>query len=125
MTNQEFGKVAEEGKIKLTQLGKAIIRQSFYFGLAFLTASASSQKYFSPLGIAFASGVDRENTLFSCLGAMTGYIMSNDYISTFRYGMALILVYILRVYMNSFPKLRNVKESYFRGRTGALTPSKR
>ena len=106
MTNQEFGKMAEEGKIQLTQLGKSIIRQSFYFGLAFLTASASSQKYFSPLGIAFASGVDRENTLFSCLGAMAGYIMSNDYISTFRYGMALILVYILRVYMNSFPKLR-------------------
>lgn len=106
MTNQEFGKAEETGKIQLSQLGKAIIRQTFYFGLAFLTASASSQKYFSPLGIAFASGVDRENTLFSCLGAMAGYILSNDYISAFRYGMALILVYILRVYMNTFPKLR-------------------
>ena len=106
MINREFGKEAEEGRIQLSEFGKAVIKQSCYFALAFLTASASVQQYFSPLGIAFACGVDREYTLFSSLGAMTGYIVSNDYISAFRYVMALILVYILKVYTNTFPKLR-------------------
>ena len=37
---------------------------------------------------------------------MAGYIIANDYINAFRYVMALILVYILKVYTNTFPKLR-------------------
>lgn len=106
MTNEEFGKNIDEGRVQLSELGKSAIMQGFYFGIAFLTASASSQQYFSPLGIAFASGVHRSNTLFSCFGAMAGYIISNDYISAFRYVMALILVYILKVYVNTFPKLQ-------------------
>ncbi len=107
MTNNEFGNEAVEGRIELTELGKSAIMQTLYFGIGFLTASASTEEYFSPLGIAFSSGVHRKNTLFSCFGAMAGYIVSNDYIHAFRYVMALILVYILKVYVNTFPKLQN------------------
>ena len=106
MTNREFGNEIDEGRVQLSEIGKTALIQGAYFVLAFLTASASSQQYFSPLGIAFASGVDRKNTLFSCFGAMAGYIVSNEYISAFRYVMALILVYILKVYVNTFPKLQ-------------------
>ncbi len=106
MTNNEFGNELEEGRVQLSEIGKSAIMQSLYFSLAFLTASASSQQYFSPLGIAFASGVHRKNTLFSCFGAMAGYMMANDYLSAFRYVMALILVYILKVYVNTFPNLQ-------------------
>ena len=81
MTNREFGTEQDAGRIQLTELGKSAIMQTLYFGLAFLTASASSQQYFSPLGIAFACGVHRQNTLFSCFGAMAGYIIANDYIA--------------------------------------------
>lgn len=113
MTNREFGSEFEEGRVQLSEIGKSAILQTLYFGLAFLTASASSQQYFSPLGIAFAGGVHRKNTLFSCLGAMAGYLVSNDYINAFRYVMALILVYILKVYVNTFPKLQ--KKTYVNG----------
>ncbi len=106
MTNGEFGAEITEGRIQLSDLGKSAITQSLYFGIGFLTASSSSEEYFSPLGIAFSSGVHRKNTLFSCFGAMAGYIVSNDYINAFRYVMALILVYILKVYVNTFPKLQ-------------------
>ncbi len=105
MTNSEFGKEIDEGRVKISELGKSAITQSVYFSVAFLMASASSQEFFSPLGIAFASGVGRKNTLFACFGAMAGYIVSNEYISAFRYVMALLLVYILKVYVNTFPKL--------------------
>ncbi len=107
MTNNEFGNEVVEGRIEISELGKSAIMQTLYFGIGFLTASASTEDYFSPLGIAFSSGVHRKNTLFSCFGAMAGYIVSNDYIHAFRYVMALILVYILKVYVNTFPKLQN------------------
>ena len=106
MTNNEFGNEINEGQIQLSELGKSAIMQTLYFGIGFLTASVSSTEYFSPLGIAFGSSVDRKYTLFSCFGAMAGYIMSNDYVNAFRYVMALILVYILKVYVNTFPKLQ-------------------
>ena len=106
MENQEFGVSMENGRIQLSELGKSVLTQVVCFLLAGLSASASSYEYFSPLGIAFCSGIDRKNTLFSCFGAMTGYIISNEYVSAFRYVMALILVYILKVYVNAFPNLR-------------------
>ena len=56
MTNREFGTEISGERIQLSELGKSAIMQTLYFGLAFLTASASSQQYFSPLGIAFACG---------------------------------------------------------------------
>ena len=107
MTNDEFGKEITEGRIELSELSKSAIMQGFYFSIGFLTSSASSEEYFSPLGIAFSSGIHRKYTLFSCFGAMAGYIVSNDYIHAFRYVMALILVYILKVYVNTFPNLHN------------------
>ncbi len=107
MKNREFGNDVQEGRIELSELGKSALIQCGFCLMAFLTASASSQQYFSPLGIAFASGMARKNTLFSCFGAMAGYIVANDYISAFRYVMALILVYILKVYFNTFPKLKS------------------
>ncbi len=110
MTNNEFGNEVVDGRIELSELSKSAIMQTLYFGIGFLTASASTEDYFSPLGIAFSSGVHRKNTLFSCFGAMAGYIVSNDYIHAFRYVMALILVYILKVYVNTFPKLQ--KKTY-------------
>ncbi len=106
MENQEFGMSIESGRIQLSELGKSVLRQAVCFVFAGLCASASALEYFSPLGIAFCSGIQRENTLFSCFGAMTGYILSCDYISAFRYVMALILVYILKVYINAFPSFR-------------------
>ena len=106
MENQEFGMPIESGRIQLSELGKSVLRQAVCFVFAGLCASASALEYFSPLGIAFCSGIQRENTLFSCFGAMTGYILSCDYISAFRYVMALILVYILKVYINAFPSFR-------------------
>lgn len=110
MINDEFGKEITEGRIELSELSKSAIMQTLYFSIGFLTASASSEEYFSPLGIAFSGGVHRKYTLFSCFGAMAGYIVSNDYIHAFRYVMALILVYILKVYVNTFPNLQ--KKTY-------------
>ncbi len=106
MTNHEFGTEYDNDRVQLSELGKSAIVQTLCFSLAFLTSSASSQQYFSPLGIAFACGIHRKNTLFTCFGAMAGYIIANDYVNAFRYVMALILVYILRVYINTFPKLK-------------------
>ncbi len=106
MENQEFGMPIESGRIQLSELSKSVLRQAVCFVFAGLCASASTFEYFSPLGIAFCSGIQRKNTLFSCFGAMTGYIISCDYVSAFRYVMALILVYILKVYINAFPSFR-------------------
>ena len=106
MENQEFGMPIEGGRIQLSELGRSVLKQAICFVFAGLCASASTLQYFSPLGIAFCSGIQRENTLFSCFGAMTGYIISCDYVSAFRYVMALILVYILKVYINAFPSLK-------------------
>ena len=106
MKNLEFGAGVEGGRIQMSEFGKSVITQSLCFLVAGTVASASSYEYFSPLGIAFCSGINRENTLFSCFGAMTGYILTNTYISSFRYIMALILVYILKVYISTIPTLR-------------------
>lgn len=106
MKNLEFEQGLDSGRIGMSDFGKSVITQSLCFAMAGIIASASSYEHFSPLGIAFCSGINRENTLFSCFGAMTGYIISNNYISSFRYVMALILVYVLKVYVSTFPNLR-------------------
>ena len=106
MKNNEFGALENSDRIQLSDLAKSVIIQCAHFGIGMLTASASKEAYFSPLGIAFCSGTNRENTLFSCLGAMLGYIISSEYLMAFRYVMALIIVYILKVYTNTFNSLR-------------------
>lgn len=106
MDGQEFVTSSKNERIKISDFSKSALIQILYFSLAFLLASSSTNELFSPLGIAFCSGTGRKNTLFSCLGAMLGYLLSNEYISAFRYIMALILVYILKVYANSFDSIK-------------------
>ena len=106
MKNNEFGTLENNERIQFSDLGKSVLIQSAHFLVGILTASVSQETGFSPLGIAFCSGTSRQNTLFSCLGAMLGYIVSNEYLSAFRYVMALIIVYILKVYTNTFENLR-------------------
>ena len=106
MKNLEFGQTTENERVQISDFGKSVLIQSLCFVISALIASSSTYEHFSPLGIAFCSGINRENTLFSCFGAMVGYVVSNSYISSFRYVMALILVYILKVYINTFPSLR-------------------
>lgn len=106
MKNNEFGTLENNERIQISELGKSVLIQCAHFGMGVLTASASQEPYFSPLGIAFCSGTNRKNTLFSCFGAMLGYIISNEYLTAFRYVMALIIVYILKVYTNTFDSLR-------------------
>ena len=106
MKNNEFGTLENNERIQFSDLGKSVILQCAHFLMGALTAAASKEIYFSPLGIAFCSGTNRQNTLFSCFGAMLGYIVSNEYMISFRYVMALIIVYILKVYTNTFDSLR-------------------
>lgn len=106
MKNNEFGTLENNERIQISDLGKSVFIQSAHFLVGILTASVSQETGFSPLGIAFCSGTNRQNTLFSCLGAMLGYIVSNEYINAFRYVMALIIVYVLKVYTNTFENLR-------------------
>lgn len=106
VNNQEFGISEGNERIELSDFMKSAGINSIHFGIGVLTASASAVEYFSPLGIAFCSGTKKEYTLFSCFGAMLGYILTKDYVFAFRYVMALILVYILKLYIHSFPKTR-------------------
>lgn len=106
MKNEEFGTAAETGRIELSAFSANTLSQVVCFFLGAMSASASADGYFSPMGIAFCSGISREKTMFSCFGAMAGYILANDYIVAFRYIMALILVYVLKVYAFSFPSLQ-------------------
>ena len=94
MSNSEFGISEENERIKLSDFGKSALIQTVHFGLAALTAAASQEQYFAPLGIAFCSGTSRKYTLLSCLGAMLGYVISQDYLTAFRYVMTLIIVYV-------------------------------
>lgn len=107
MSNNEFGAAERDGRVKVSALTRSAMLQAIHFITAALVSSSSSQEFFSPLGVAFCAGTKKENTLFSCLGAMLGYIVSNEYLSAFRYVMALIIVYILKAYINSFDSLRD------------------
>ncbi len=107
MSNQEFGISEGNERVELSAFAKSMGSNLIHFGVGVLMASASQEEYFSPLGIAFCSGAKKEYTLFSCFGAMLGYILSNDYVFAFRYVMSLIMVYILKLYVNSFPRLKD------------------
>lgn len=106
MNNQEFGISEGNEAIKLSDFSKSVILNAVHFFIAMLVASSSTEKFFSPLGLSFCGGTKKKYTLFSCFGAMFGYILSSEYIFAFRYVMALIMVYILKIYVHSFPKLR-------------------
>ncbi len=106
MNSQEFGISEGNERIKLSDFAKSVIINIIHFFVSMLLASTSNLEFFSPLGLSFCGGVMREYTLFSCFGAMLGYIFSQEYVYAFRYVMASIMVYILKIYVHSFPKLR-------------------
>lgn len=106
MRNDEFSALDSNQRIELSEFGKSAMLQGIHFLSGVLLASAATEVGFSPLGIGFCSGTSREYTLFSCFGAMLGYIVSRDYLSAFRYVMALIIVYVLKAYVNTFMQLR-------------------
>ena len=105
MKNDEFGVLESNQRIELSDFGKSAMLQGMHFIIGIMMASASNESNFSPLGIGFCSGTNRQYTLFSCFGAMLGHIISNDYLTAFRYVMALIIVYVLKVYTNTFKSL--------------------
>ena len=112
MEKQDFG--TQEKRISLSDFGKGVLKNSAVFAVAALMSSSSQTELFSPLGIAFCSGTDKKRTLFACLGAMLGYMLSNDYLTAFRYIMALLIVCILKTYISYFKALAS------RALTGAL-----
>lgn len=106
MQEYEFEMSEGNEKIAVSDLAKSAYMQFTYFAVAAILAATSVQPYFSPLGLGFCSGTTRKFTFFSCLGAMLGYIVTYDFNQAFRYVMALILVYTLKIYTNSFVRLR-------------------
>ncbi len=107
MNNNEFQVTAGGERIEVTALFKSAYMQFVHFCLAGILAATSIQMYFSPLGLGFCCGTRKKFTFFSCLGAMLGYILTCPFEQAFRYVMALILVYTLKLYVNSFAKFRN------------------
>ena len=107
MKNQEFTETQENAKIELSDFAKSTFSQLIFFAVATLMASVSQEEFFSPLGIAFCSGISKEYVLFSSFGAMLGYILTQEYLSALRYIMALILVYILKVYVSTVSRLKS------------------
>lgn len=106
MSEYEFQMSEGNEKIAVSDLVKSAFEQFVHFSVAAILAATSVQPYFSPLGLGFCSGTGRKYTFFSCLGAMLGYIVTYEFNQAFRYVMALILVYTLKIYTNSFVRLR-------------------
>ncbi len=106
MNENEFQLSEGNERIAVSDFTKAVVEQFFHFAIAGILAATSVQTYFSPLGLGFCSGTNRKRTFFSCLGAMLGYMVAYDFNQAFRYVMALILVYTLKIYTNSFQKLK-------------------
>lgn len=106
MKEYEFEISEGNEKITVSELTKSAFFQFIHFCIAAILSATSVQPYFSPLGLSFCSGTKRQFTFFSCLGSMLGYIVTYDFNQAFRYVMALILVYTLKLYTNSFVRLR-------------------
>ena len=106
MENREFPIGNGNETIKISDFGKEMFLDFLVFILSTAMAYTSDSEFFKPLGITFCGGISRKHTLFACLGAMLGYILSCDTTTGFRYVMTLLLLYILKVYINSFPKLK-------------------
>lgn len=64
MKNQEFEISENNGRIKISDFGQAAAVQTLHFAVAVLTASASAEQYFSPLGIAFCGGTKKKTYAF-------------------------------------------------------------
>lgn len=107
MDSKEFPSSEGNEQISLSDFGKSAMANGVCFLLSAVMSHASDLEMLSPLGIAFCTGTSREYTLFSCLGGMMGYLLSSDRVTSFRYIMTLLLIYILKAYINSFEKLKN------------------
>lgn len=97
---------AGEETVKIPEFLKKAVIQGAFFGIAALLASGKSE-IISPLALSFCSGCKRKYLLFSALGSIFGYLISSEYVNSFRFAMATLIVYILRVYLHTFPSKRD------------------
>ncbi|MCH5169932.1 MAG: SpoIIE family protein phosphatase [Oscillospiraceae bacterium] len=97
---------AGEEQVKVPEFLKNALTQGVFFGIAALLASGKSE-IISPLALSFCSGCKRKYLLFSVLGSIFGYLISSEYVNSFRFAMATFIVFILRAYLHTFPDKRN------------------
>lgn len=97
---------AGEEQVKVPEFLKNALTQGVFFGIAALLASGKSE-IISPLALSFCSGCKRKYLLFSVLGSIFGYLISSEYVNSFRFAMATFIVFILRAYLHTFPEKRN------------------
>lgn len=96
---------AGEESVKVPEFFKKALTQGVFFGVAALLASGKSE-IISPLALSFCAGCKRKYLLFSVLGSIFGYLISSEYVNSFRFAMATFIVYILRAYLHTFPSKR-------------------
>lgn len=97
---------AGEESIRIPDFLKNALTQGIFFGVGALLASGRSE-IISPLALSFCSGCKRKYLLFSVLGSIFGYLISSEYVNSFRFAMATFIVYILRAYLHTFPEKRD------------------
>lgn len=97
---------AGEESIKVSEFFKNAGTMGVFFGISALLASGKSE-IISPLALSFCSGCKRKYLLSSVLGSIFGYLLSSEYVNSFRFAMATFIVYILRAYLHTFPSKRD------------------
>lgn len=96
----------DENTVKVPDFLKSALIQGAFFGISALLSSGQSE-IISPLALSFVSGCNRKYLLFSALGSMFGYLLSGEYVNSFRFVMATFIVYVLRAYLHTFPSRRD------------------
>lgn len=96
----------DENTVKVPDFLKSALIQGVFFGISALLSSGQSE-IISPLALSFVSGCNRKYLLFSALGSMFGYLLSGEYVNSFRFVMATFIVYVLRAYLHTFPSRRD------------------
>lgn len=96
----------DENTVKVPDFLKSALMQGVFFGISALLSSGQSE-IISPLALSFVSGCNRKYLLFSALGSMFGYLLSGEYVNSFRFVMATFIVYVLRAYLHTFPSRRD------------------
>lgn len=95
-----------EDTIRVPDFLKSALLQGVFFGISALLSSGQSE-IISPLALSFCCGCSRKYLLFSSLGSMFGYLLSGEYVNSFRFVMATFIVYVLRAYLHTFPSKRD------------------
>lgn len=101
--NIEF---AGEETVKIPEFLKSLLVQGIFFSISAMLASGKND-IVAPLSLSFCSGVKRKYLLTCVLGSIFGYLISSEYINSFRYAMATFIVYVLRAYLHTFPSKRD------------------